>query len=388
LSKPKAPTPPDPTATIAAQSQANEQNLTQNAELNRINQTGPGGSLTYSITGYNPDGTPQYAQDTQLNPQLQNIYDLTQQGATGLLNTAIGMQGQVANAYANPIDASGGPGIASGVKPTGINLQTGVQSPNLQTSLDTSAIPQLTSQVNGGQSWQDAVKQAQDAAYGSQTQYLDPQFAQSQEALDNQLANQGITRGSDAYQTAEDNLARQKQAAYGNAQMQAVQAGNQEQNTLFGQGLSSANLQNTANQLGMGNALNTANFSNSAAGQQFGMGQTNLQDLNSAQAQQYGQNLQGAQFQNQAQQQYLQNLFALRNQPLNEFSALMSGGQVSQPNLPFATGVPQSNVAPVNAAGLINSAVGNQFQNYQQQMAGINNLFSLGGTLGSAAILA
>lgn len=396
------------------------------------------------------------------------------QGQQALGNTAVGMLGQVTNAYQNPMDTSGLPGIASNVANSG-NISTSFQNqgpglqgslntagnPSLMGQLDNSHNPQLQSQlntsgnpallgsvdtsgaghvqnqINGGQTWQDAVQQAQNAAYGSQTQYLDPQFQQSHEALDNQLANQGITRGSEAYDTAQKNLGLQQQQAYSNAQMNAVQAGNQEQNTLFGQGLQQGNFTNSAQQQAYNQLFNNAGFQNNAnqqafgqtlAGGQFGnqaandayqqlfnsgqfqnqanqqafgqsaaQGQFNNQANaqgyqqgmgtaafnNDAQSQLFGQNTTNANLQNSANAQALQQMMALRNQPLNEYNALATGAQVQTPTFGSYAQAP---VATTNVAGITNDAYQQQLAAYQQQMQGINNLYSLGGSaLGAAA---
>lgn len=502
MSKPEAPSAPNPTATIAAQQGANSASALQTAELNRINQNTPYGSLSYSTDGTYADGTPVYTQNQTLSPSQQNLFNLGQQGAQTLGQTGVNMLGQVQNSYANPIDYSGSPGISSGVSGVGsaqmvdqnsipqlsnqINSQGQInggvnnQGPGLQGQLDMSGVPGLqgslnlnglpgmqssvynsgpgiTGRVANGANSPWAIQQAENSAYNQQTQYLDPQFSQKHEALDNSLINQGVTQGSDAYKAAQQNLGLQENQAYGNAGLQAVQAGQNEQNTLFGQGLSASQLQNSANAqgysqglssaqlansvnsqgynqalgagqfqnsanaqgynqaLGSGQFQNSANaqgfsqglsaadLANSAQAQSYGQGltQTNLNNtnaqqnlsnifaLNSAnnatQQQQFGQGLSSANLQNSAQAQYLQQLFAQRNQPLNEYNALATGSQVTQPNFQqFA----QSPVASTNVAGITNDAYQNQLSAYQQQMAGINNLFSLGGSLGSAAILA
>jgi len=83
--------------------------------------------------------------------------------------------------------------------------------------------------------------------------------------------------------------------------------------------------------------------------------------------------------------QAVQEALAERNQPINEITALLSGSQVSQPNF---VGTPQTGVAGVDYAGLVN-------QNYQAQLAGWQNQVSqnnamMGGLfgLGGAAIKA
>lgn len=326
MSKPSAPAAPDPTTEIAAQSTANQQSALQTAELNRVNQNTPYGSLSYTQDGTNPDGTPQYTQTESLSPSEQNLFNLSQQGAQSLGTSAVGLLGQVQNST-QPLNYAGAPGLSSSAS-SNIPLATGV------------------SQFGG--STNAAMQQAENAAYQGQTQYLNPQFAQAQEALTNNLANQGVTQGSQAANTAQQNLGLQENQAYGNAGLQAVQAGQQEQNTLFSQGLSNAGLQN------------------------------------SAQSQQFGQNLQNSELQNQTDAQYLSQMYAQQAQPLNEYNALMTGSQVQQPNF---SSYAQSPVAATQSASIMNQGYQNQLSQYQTQMSGINNLFSLGGSLGSAAIL-
>lgn len=330
IGKPSVPKPPDPTATISAQEAANSQSALQTAELNRISQNTPYGSINYSIQGYNADGTPQYVQNQTLSPTQQTLFNLGQAGQIGLANTALGVLPQIQSAFANQISPSSLPGIASSATPT-------------------AGTPGLTSTIGSG-STADQIKQAQDAAYNAQTQYLNPQFAQAHEALDNSLINQGITQGSAAYNTAQQNLGLQQNQAYQAAQNAAVQAGDVEQNTLFNQAAQQAQFQNAAN----------------------------LQGFN--------QGLANAGLQNQANTQALQQGLTLQNEPLNQFSALASGSQVAQPNFQsFAT--PQ--VANTDVGGITNSAYQNQLAAYNAQLAAnpLNALFSLGGSLGSAAIL-
>lgn len=280
-----------------AQTASNKETAVANAGLNRVDQYSPYGSSTYEVIGNNADGTPKYRQDINLSPDQQQLLDLTTQGQTRLGQTAVGMLDQVGNSYANPIDTSGAPGLASRV----------------------------------GGDYSAAGKQAQDAAYAKNAQYLDPQFQQGQKSLDNSLINQGITQGSEAYMNAQGDFGRTKQKAYDDARNSAIAQGNQQQNQLFNQDLSNANLQNSA------------------------------------------------------QSQYLQQLFALRNQPLNEYNSLATGSQVTNPTF---TSVPTANQANTDVAGINANSYNQQMQAYNAKQQGINNLFSLGGSLGSAAILA
>ena len=73
-------------------------------------------------------------------------------------------------------------------------------------------------------------------------------------------------------------------------------------------------------------------------------------------------------------------LTAERNQPINEITALMSGGQVNQPQ--FGT-TPQSSVANTDVAGITQQGYENSLipwkQKNAQQQAMMGGLFSLGG---------
>jgi hypothetical protein len=79
-----------------------------------------------------------------------------------------------------------------------------------------------------------------DAVYGQYTSRLDPQFERDQAALETQLANQGITRGSEAFNDAMTQFGNRKTDAYGAARRDATTAGSAERssllNSIFGLG--------------------------------------------------------------------------------------------------------------------------------------------------------
>lgn len=86
-------------------------------------------------------------------------------------------------------------------------------------------------------------------------------------------------------------------------------------------------------------------------------------------------------------QQAISEILTERNQPLNEITALMSGSQVSQPNF---TSTPQTSVAGVDYAGMVQNNYNNQMRAWEQQQennnAAMGGMFGLGGTLGGAAL--
>lgn len=70
-------------------------------------------------------------------------------------------------------------------------------------------------------------QQVADALYSRQRQMLDPMFEQTNRALEQKLADQGLPIGSEAYETEWDRANRAKNEAYQAAQEQAVLAGTQ-----------------------------------------------------------------------------------------------------------------------------------------------------------------
>lgn len=145
---------------------------------------------------------------------------------------------------------------------------------------------------------------AQDAVYKRATSTLDPQYQQMQTQLTSQLAQQGITQGSDAYNTAMANFARQRDSAYENARNDSI-----------------------------------------TQGDQYGM-------------------------------QQLQQLLAIRNQPLSELNSLESGMQFLKPS---TVSTPASNIS-----GDIYNSYQGTLDGTSSNNAGSNalmgGLFSLGGS--------
>ena len=166
-----------------------------------------------------------------------------------------------------------------------------------------------------------ARQQVQDALYGRYTSELDPRFAREQRALETQLINQGFARGSEGYTSALEDFNRSKNSAYDTALTSAIGGGGAEQSRLFG--------------------------------------------------------LQGS-----ARERALQEMFAERNQPINELAALLgtSGGV----NVPQFSGVPQTNVGQTDITGPTYASYNADMANYNQQQAQNNSLmgslFGLGGS--------
>lgn len=187
-------------------------NPTYNSNVAKDVQIGPAPNRQDFMIGYDPDYT---AVTQTLSPEQQKLFDQDNRIKSQVGDIGEAQLGRVKDAFSQPFDMSGIPGLQYSVDP---KYNTDGQ-------------------------------QVQDALYQKQAQYLDPQFKQQQNDLSVQLANQGILPGSEAYQREMDNFARTKQQAYGDARNSAIIGAGQEQSRLFGLGLQSAELNNsTVNQ--------------------------------------------------------------------------------------------------------------------------------------------
>ena len=294
--KPSSP-PPAPNYTQAAQATAQGNLESARAALagSLIGQETPYGNLSYREAGTDRFGNPMYTAVQSLSPDQQELlnYDIaTSKGLGQLSQTGLNY---VQNMMANPFN--------------------------------TSSLPALTSQVDpnltGMQGW--------DRATNLLMQRLQPQMERQQQRLDQQLANQGIPLGSEAYTRAKQDLAMQQN----DMMNQAALSGASLQNQFFGQGVTGANLANQARQQGFG------------------------------------------------------ELAYQRNEPLNTLNAVRSGAQVTAPQ--FVNTPVQAPTAGPDYLAATNAQYANQMAGYNAQQAAQSNLMGglmgLGGTLGGAAIL-
>jgi hypothetical protein len=224
MGKPSTPAPVDVNAQAAAQSASNIATANQQALLNNINTYSPEGSTTFT---QGPNG--QYSLNQSLNPELQSLFG-TQ---SGLANTIAGAAGNQVSAGTAGVGA-GDNLIQSAVNGVGSALPSG--------GLNFSRLPPLPSSAND---YSSEVNNAANAAYNTQEGYLQPQQAEQTSNLAQSLADQGIPLGSAAYDRAQGDLSRSQTFANQQAQNSAVTAGNQEQQTLFGEQLG-ANQQGAA----------------------------------------------------------------------------------------------------------------------------------------------
>ena len=398
-----APPAPDYTGAAQATAAGNKEAAMAAQAGNMINQYTPYGSVTYAQRGTS-NGVPLWEQVVKLSPEQQAAYNKDVAMNARLQDVGIQGVGYVQNALNAPLQS---PGQAVGSVGT-TNFVTEVNAPQLQTQMGNvgdlqrsieSPTVGLATGANAGRvqnrTYQNlgqiqtnagnpelTQQDVTNAVYQQQTAMLDPQFTRSQAKLENQLANQGITRGSEAWNNAMQEANMQKQQAYESArnsaiqqgvaagsqmyqnQLAGMQAGNAALGQQFGQGLQGATFANTAQQQAyqqqlsnaqmqnqaraqqLQEALATGQFANEAQAQayqqelgrlqaenqaltqQFGFGLTNAELANQAANQQFAQGLSNAQLQNQALQQNFANAQTLRQEPINILNAVRSGAQM------------------------------------------------------------
>lgn len=383
--------PVDPVATANAQSAANIETAKEQQRLNMINTSGPTGSVTYQADPNAPGG---YSQTTSLSAPEQQTYDLSKLAQNGALNTANTQLGRVNDALATPLSTNGLPQLSGGVDLSGVQPGSGIQSSfNQGGPLQYGFNPGQSVQGNvGPQDLAGAYQAAADASYGQAASRLDPQFAQSENALRTKLANQGLSQNDTAYQTALQNFSQGKTDAYNQANFSAQNQGLNAENTLFGQSVQQGQFHNQAANQQYAQNQGQAAFNNATAGQDFGQNQGAATFANQAQQQGFNQNtqaaqlaLQNAQFGNEARNQGLQERAYIQNQPINQFTGLLGLGQVGTPQGVQYTPTQVANTDVLGAYALNQQGQLANSQMKQQANSGMmNGLMSLG----SAAMMA
>lgn len=175
---PKAPTPPDPRETSAAQTGTNIGTAIANNTMGMVNQNTPDGSLTYDQTGtYN-----------YTDPYTGQSYDLPQYTA----NTTLSPEQQA---------------IADQNNAAKLNLS----------SLANERSDFLRDYLPGTEA---ATDQIDSKLYELGAKRLDPRFEQERSALQTRLANQGIGIGSEAYNAEMDRFGQTKNDAYNQLMLQ------------------------------------------------------------------------------------------------------------------------------------------------------------------------
>lgn len=277
-----------------------------------------------------------------LSPEMQALFDQQQKLQTGLFGAQDQALGRVNSMMGQGFDMSGVPQAG-----TALDINS---LPQAGTALNPNSLPGFGDVYDPTQS----TNTATDAILSR----VNPQLERDEASLRTQLANQGVSQGSQAWNNAMDELRRSKTDAYTQAGLQGIGLGMQQQGQTFGQ-------QTTNRQLGT-----------SEQNQQFTQ-QNYLRQLAAAlQGQQFGQQ-QGLHTQGMQEQAYLRNL------PLNELNALRTGNQVQQPQ--FGGFSQQASTAGPDmlgaAQGQYNAALGASNASNAGSAQMLGGLFGIGSTL-------
>lgn len=409
MGKPSPPPAPDYAGAAREQGIANQKAGQQTAVLSNPNIISPYGNQTVSYDlagGY--DGTPQPTITQTLTPEAQATLESQQRVQRSLANLGEQASGTAQRIMGTPFQYTGpdiqtsvgqqtpvnyGPtmgqyGTAGSVAPGAYGQASGFNADpygNLKTGADMSGVAAMP--VNAGMTGQQAIMSR-----------LQPQIEQRAKANFQNLQNQGITAGSEAYQNAMREQQQGENDLYSQAALQGIGLDMSANQQGYGQAMGQAGLYNQAMGQGYGQGMGAQQLANQAIAQNYTQGMGYQDQANAAMAQNYGQagtsaglynqaaaqdmnqRLAAAQFGNQAAAQALQQQLGLYNVPLNQITALMSGSQIQAPQFQQYTGGGQIGAAPVAQAatnqGNYNTAA------YNAQMGALGGLY---GGLGSLA---
>lgn len=178
-------------------------------------------------------------------------------------------------------------------------------------------------------------------------EFLEPLHTRDKSRMENQLANMGIQRGSEAWNNDMMDLGDR----HARDRLSAFKSGQEESALQFGQGLSAAN------------------FGNSAI-------------MQSLQAQ-----MQSGDYNQRLRAQQMMEMLTQRNAPLNEMNAFLAGQQITMPTFPgFGTA---SAGQPGNTSGALSQQYGGMMDQFSADQARSSQNTQAGvGAAGTAAMLA
>jgi len=391
----KAPKPPDPKETSAAQTGTNVGTAIANAMMGNVTQITPDGSLNYDQTGsykftdpYTGQSydIPKFTATQQLSPDQEAIRKQNVGAQNNLATIANERSGFLRDYLGKAVDTRNVPGLATSA---GQNSEIGGSySTSIGSGYDTKFNRNIGGSYRTDVDLRDTYAGADDFSADRQRveDALWERGANSrkgeEEGLRTRLLNSGLREGTAAWNSEMERLGRQ----VADERVGTMLASGQEQSRLVGMARDAAMFGNDAN-------LAEATFGNQASLGRAQFGSDQQVRGNSSMLDRFGAenaasiglagfrndaNLREATFRNGARSQGLQEAYAARSQPLNEVIGLMSGSQVQQPNFinPNMPTIPTT-----DNAGIINT-------NYQQRLAAFQqNQGIMGGLMGAAGSL-
>lgn len=213
-----APKAPDPVKVSAAEAKASKEVAQYNADLNRIGQSSPFGSISYTQSGTSASGAPIYQQNTTLSPELQS-----------LLNSQIGSQQGISDAISGAIG----------------RLPSDPFNPNIN--------------VDG----------VRDRSFQSQMALLNPEFEKGFRDLEGRMSDRGLPVGSEIWNNQLGEFNRAKDSSMLGAARQADLDASNEFQRQYGNALNEYNLplQQLSALMGNSQAVQNPSFSSFATSQ-------------------------------------------------------------------------------------------------------------------------
>lgn len=415
--KPKTVAPPDPYEVADAQNSQNLYASMVNLAQNRIDQTSPYGSVTYENDGYyqvSDDGRmmrvdeapevddgnayiPIDVQKTELSPVQQQILDSQQEGTLNNVNLSNQLQDNIVDSYSTDPRAAldnvdprtqaidGNVNLNKDLNLNRLdysNLSDQPDALSLENYAEYGLTPLEVDDFNSDDFSEDR-RRVEEATMSR----MRPQLDRSYDRLRQDMANQGIVAGSDAYNEQMDSFTRQENDAI----MQSILAGGGEQSRMMG--LQNMNYGQQADAFSRNQALQSQSFNQQSQNRQQEFNEyNNLQQYNNnLTAQEAGfsndaiqnellNNLRAGQFNDGLRRNDLKEELYFNDMPLNRFNALRTGSNVQQPSFtPFY----QSSVNPANIADYMYTSYDQQVANANAQAAGkqqlVNGMIQLGG---------
>lgn len=360
--KSKPPPAPDYTGAALAEAQASRENLNTQNYANRPTINTPFGSQTWQTNATIDPATgqqvTQWTQNTNLTPEAQAALNAQLSLQQGRSELGASFMDRVGQEYAQPFDYSGLPQTYNPAAPR--NLTTSLGQQDIQRGLNFGDNPALPSFDSG----------FRDTVANQLMERMQPQFDRQQGQLETQLANQGFERGSQAYKQALDDL----QERQSRERFNALDMAGSEAQRLYGMQMGQRQQAFSEDQAG-------GNFANQASQQAFQQNMAANQFGNNALQTQQNMDAAYANQMNTLRQQAIAEQMQRRGMSLNEMNALLSGQQVSMPNMPSfnAAGIsqtPQLMAAAQNQYGAAMDAFNAQQQQQAGLMGGLTSLAS------------
>jgi hypothetical protein len=297
MGKKSGPPAPDYVGAAREQAAGDQRMLDRQTTANRPDVYTPWGSQTWTKTttgDSDHSGEDRWSSTISLTPQQQRALDDQMAIQEGRSGAARSLLSQASSAFQTPFSWGSIPAVPQQIQAR--QLGTNTANPNM---------PNMSGPQGTPSEWR---QRGQQAALDFQK----PLFDEQRTSLENQLANQGLSRGSEAW----NREMRRVDDAQSRAALQAFDSGRQESSMLFGQDLSSRQFENLAAQQNFQNLMALAQQGDQRAAQELEM---------QIRAGSFNQNLR---------QQGISEEQMRRSMPLNELNALLTGQQVQNPNMP------------------------------------------------------